>query len=289
MKITFAIILFILSMSVFGQTRVELDSITRVLERVYESDQEPRQAIDSLGKKFGYGSFEMTQYWKEIGHTDSLNTAIVTNIINTYGWLSAAETSEKANSALFLVIQHADIKTRERYLAVLRKAVEQGKAKARDYAYLLDRTLMDKGKFQIFGTQLTGAKKGELSFYPIADEKNVNKRRKEIGLQPIEEYAKGLTPKSYVLPKTDLYRNKFVIIGTVLNMENQPLANAGIYFGDNRIISNTDDNGIFKLVLDKKYKNWAFIIRKEGYKSMAIALDNNETDVYTVAYVLSTQ
>jgi hypothetical protein len=276
-------------MSVSGQTRVELDSITTVLERVYESDQEPREAIDSLGKKFGYGSIEMIRHWEEIRHTDSLNTAIVTNIIDTYGWLSSLETSEKANSALFLVIQHADIKTRGMYLPILKKAVQQGKAKAKDYAYLLDRTLMDKGKFQIYGTQLTGAKKGELSFYPIADEKNVNKRRKEIGLQPIEEYAKGLTPKPYILPKKDLYKGKFVIIGTISNMENKPLANAGIYLGDNTLISETDNNGVFKFVLDRKYKNWAFIIRKEGYESMAITFNKDEMDVYTGSYILLMQ
>jgi hypothetical protein len=286
MKITPFIILLISSFSLVGQTRVEFDSITRVLEKVYKSDQEPRLALDSLGKKFGYASIEMKQHWKKVSETDSINTAVVSNIIDTYGWLSAKETSEKANSSLFLVIQHADIETREKYLPVLKEAVEQGRAKARDYAYLLDRTLMDKGKFQVYGSQLTGAKKGELSFYPIRDEKNVNERRKEMGLQPIEEYAKGLISEAYVLPKKDLYKNKIIIIGSVADTENKPLAGAGIYLGDNTLISKTDGNGNFRLILGRKFKNWAFIIRKEGYKSMAMTFDNNEMDVYTMGYRL---
>jgi hypothetical protein len=34
------------------------------------------------------------------------------------------------------------------------------------------------------------AKTGEQIFYPIEDEKNVNMRRANVGMQPIEEYAK---------------------------------------------------------------------------------------------------
>lgn len=68
--------------------------------------------------------------------------------------------------------------------------------------------------------------------------------------------------------------------------ENKPLAGAGIYLGDNTIISKTDGNGNFRLVLGRKFKNWAFIIRKEGYKSMAMTFDNNEMEVYTMGYRL---
>jgi hypothetical protein len=166
MKTLILLILVISSLSLSGQTKSELDSISRVLEKIYLIDQEPRYAIDSLGKKFGYESVEMRQHWGKMRHTDSLNTATVSNIIDTYGWLTASETSENANAALFLVIQHADIKTRAKYLPLLKKAVEQGKAKARDYAYLVDRTLMDQGKFQIYGSQLTGLKKESYLFIP---------------------------------------------------------------------------------------------------------------------------
>ena len=49
---------------------------------------------------------------------------------------------------------------------------------------------MRQGKNQIYGSQVVNSKTGELVFYPIEDEKNVNIRRAKVGLQPIEEYAK---------------------------------------------------------------------------------------------------
>ena len=62
-----------------------------------------------------------------------------------------------------------------------------------------DRYLIDKGKKQKYGTQFmryvikdTDGKyiRGNSFFLPIEDEKNVNNRRKELGLETtIEEYA----------------------------------------------------------------------------------------------------
>jgi hypothetical protein len=49
---------------------------------------------------------------------------------------------------------------------------------------------MRQGKKQIYGSQVVFSKTGEPEFYPIDDEKNVNIRRKKVGMQPIEEYAK---------------------------------------------------------------------------------------------------
>ena len=48
---------------------------------------------------------------------------------------------------------------------------------------LQDRILMRQGKKQIYGSQVVFTKNGVQEFYSIEDEKNV-------GLHPIEEYAK---------------------------------------------------------------------------------------------------
>lgn len=273
--------------SLLGQKSQELDSLTRVLENIYKIDQEPRIAIDSMVKKFGYGSVEMEQHWKKIAEIDSINSTIVSNLIDSYGWLSISQTSEKANSALFLVIQHSNVKTREKYLPILKEAVEQGKAEPKDYAYLLDRTLLDKGKFQVYGSQLTGSKKGEYILYPIQDESNVNMRRKKIGLEPLGEHVKDLIAKPYVLPTKDQYKNKIVVTGTVFDSDSKPLQGAEICFGNNSVISKTDGNGQFRLVIDKKYINWSYIIRHEGFKPFAFLLEDKEREVFNMGYMLS--
>ncbi|MBK6500340.1 MAG: hypothetical protein IPG00_20225 [Saprospiraceae bacterium] len=50
---------------------------------------------------------------------------------------------------------------------------------------MIDRLLMNYGFEQIYGTQVV-----DHSFYTIRDIKNVNKRRKQLRLEPIEQVAK---------------------------------------------------------------------------------------------------
>ena len=53
------------------------------------------------------------------------------------------------------------------------------------YALMKDRILMDDGKPQIYGTQWHNGK-----LYKLESPENVNKRRKEMGLEPLEQYLK---------------------------------------------------------------------------------------------------
>jgi hypothetical protein len=92
---------------------------------------------------------------------------------------------------VFLVIQHADLATQERYLPIMREAVKNGKALASDLALLEDRVLTRNGKPQIYGSQLQeNHTTGKYEFAPIQDAANVNKRRASVGLPPLEDYAK---------------------------------------------------------------------------------------------------
>lgn len=213
---------FVISTS-YGQSTRVIDSITKMLENVFETDQAPRIALDSIAKKYGYDSKEMRSHWKNIHKTDSINLLIVTSIIDKYGWLSAKETSEKANEVLFLVIQHADLSTQLKYHPILKLAVNKGKASASDYAYMLDRINSSQGKFQIYGTQFQGDASGNMHLYPVKDEPNVNKRRKKVGLDSLEKYAKkiGLI---YKVPKHDQYKNKIVVFGSLADTTQKPLA-----------------------------------------------------------------
>ena len=57
-------------------------------------------------------------------------------------------------------------------------------------ALLIDRIRVYKGQKQLYGTQVKMESTRQKSFDAIEDEKNVNKRRAEVGLGPLEEYAK---------------------------------------------------------------------------------------------------
>jgi hypothetical protein len=83
----------------------------------------------------------------------------------------------------------------------MEKSVVKGESRTGDLALLKDRILMRQGKPQQYGSQVVFNKTtGSQEFYQIADEKNVNVRRANVGLEPLEEYAKyfGI---DYKLPK----------------------------------------------------------------------------------------
>jgi len=165
------------------------------LESVLVDDQKYRLLIDlipsSTKKSTEQKNREVEYINEQIKKQDQLNLEIVTHIIDKYGWLGPDVIGENANSALFLVIQHSNQTTQEKYLPVLRVAVKNGKAQASALALLEDRVALGQGKKQIYGSQITiNAKTGMNVLSPIEDEINVNKRRKAVGLEPIEDYVK---------------------------------------------------------------------------------------------------
>jgi len=173
--------------------------LTEDLERIFESDQSLRMIVDSVEQKYGFESEETQAIWQKIHENDSINLIKVDSIISKYGWLGADKIGEKGNTALFLVIQHSDLKTQEKYLPIMKDAVKRGNANGSELALLIDRIEMFNGRPQVYGSQIQYID-GKYTIYKIIDEKNVNKRRAEVGLQPLEEYVK-LWNIDYRLPE----------------------------------------------------------------------------------------
>jgi hypothetical protein len=159
------------------------------LDSIYTEDQQYRQQIGDIEKKFGWDSKEMKAHWKIINEKDSINLIKIKAILDTRGWLGTDIIGEKGNSTLFLVIQHSDIATQEKYLPMMRVAVKNGKAQGNNLALLEDRVALRQGKKQIYGSQIDRDPQTQLYYVsPLDDPDNVDKRRAEVGLQPLAEY-----------------------------------------------------------------------------------------------------
>jgi len=157
--------------------------------------------MDSVIKKYGYDSKEMESLSTEIGKKDSIDLIKTETILDKYGWLGPDQVGDIGTVAEFIVIQHADQPIHEKYLPLMRQAVKEGKARPDDLALLEDRTALEEGKKQIYGSQVgLDTKTNKYYLRPIEDEPNVNKRRASVGLMPLEEYAK-LFGIVYKLPK----------------------------------------------------------------------------------------
>ncbi len=129
------------------------------------------------------------------------------NIINQYGVPTISMVGQFASNKFFLLIQHSEPKTQDKYYKLVKKAWKKGDFDSISYAMLTDRVLMGKKKKQIYGTQLikrSNDKKypNQLYLYPVKDFKNLNKRRKKIGFtETIEDWIKrqpeAFIPKEY--------------------------------------------------------------------------------------------
>lgn len=164
--------------------------LVATLDSIYVEDQKYRQQIDGIEKRYGWESTEMQDHWKIISQKDSINLIKVKAILDQHGWLGADVVGGQGNSTLFLVIQHADQATQEKYLPMMREAVKNGKAQGSSLALLEDRVALGQGKRQIYGSQIGRDPETQIYFIsPLEDPDNVDKRRAEVGLQSLADYA----------------------------------------------------------------------------------------------------
>ncbi len=167
----------------------ELDSLKIVLNTVFDNDQKYRLKSDKIANEYGQNSNELNNLWDTIHIYDSINQIKVIQILDEYGWLGKDDVGRNANLTLFLVIQHSELGTQEKYLPLLQEAVKEGKAEPGNLAYLEDRIAVRQNKKQIYGSQLEfDSITGKYCAFPIEDPENVDKRRKKMGLPSLEEY-----------------------------------------------------------------------------------------------------
>jgi hypothetical protein len=161
-----------------------------ILEKVNDDDQEIRSLLDNKNHDSLHGGSP----WLLTDSVDRMNFNIISHILSKYGWLGNNCVGEKANNAIFLVLQHAfflTIDERKKYLKMMKEAVKNGKLDKIYVAYFEDRTLRYEGKKQKYGTQLTfNRATGKSELDSVENEQGLNKRRKKMGLGTIEEYLK---------------------------------------------------------------------------------------------------
>jgi hypothetical protein len=161
-----------------------------LLDSIYNEDQKYRVQSTELKEKYGWDSKEVKDLWKIINKRDSSNLAVVKAILDKYGWLGADVVGVKGNQTLFLVIQHSNLATQENYLPMMREAVKNGKAQRSSLALLEDRVALAQGKKQMYGSQIAQDPVTHAYYVrPLEDPDNVDKRRAEVGLEPIAEYV----------------------------------------------------------------------------------------------------
>ncbi len=132
--------------------------------------------------------------------TDSMNCLFLKNIFNVYGVPNYDFAGQEGSHNFWLLIQHQDKNPQfqDSVLLKMKIEVDNKKFSAIDYAYLVDRVKINTGQLQIYGTQLQ-LNNDSTSYEPkpVIDIKQLNNRRKSIGLTSIEEYIVIMNKKNY--------------------------------------------------------------------------------------------
>lgn len=129
----------------------------------------------------------------EMKFVDNKSSQFIQKFIDKYGWIGPDKIGAEANRTIFLAIQHVDdLIVQEKYLPVLEKAVKEKKAEPWNLAFLTDRIRMNQGKKQVYGSQvITYRSVGKSYIVPLENPEKVDELRKEVGLQPLNDYLKA--------------------------------------------------------------------------------------------------
>lgn len=130
------------------------------------------------------------------GGTDSVNQIKLKMIIEKYGFPTLDMVGKHAMAGVFYIIQHADRDTewQKSQLVNIEAAVKNGDLNGDKYAYLYDRIKVNSGKKQLYGTQFEKVdfEHKTTKLRPTEDMENLDKRRMQIGLNPIKFYRRGI-------------------------------------------------------------------------------------------------
>ncbi|MBX7227499.1 MAG: hypothetical protein K1X55_15800 [Chitinophagales bacterium] len=159
---------------------------------IYDDDQLIRKEYIAAQKELGSNSTLVDSLAEVMLFNDSINLIKVMAILDEYGWVGADLVGSQANQTLFLVIQHADLQTQQKYLPMMREAVKSKNANPGSLALLEDRVALREGRRQIYGSQIGTDKETQQNYVlPLEDPDNVDKRRAEVGLGKLEDYLKN--------------------------------------------------------------------------------------------------
>ena len=117
---------------------------------------------------------------------DRENQLFLDSIIDKYGWPGISLIGQDGVSAAFLIAQHADtdLEFQEKSLKFMKKVLVKSDISRADFAYLMDRIMLKKYGFQMFGSQCMLVD-GIYQSQPLYDKRIVKTLRKYFWMNPI--------------------------------------------------------------------------------------------------------
>ncbi|EAR00985.1 hypothetical protein FB2170_09446 [Maribacter sp. HTCC2170] len=163
-----------------------------VLDTIWHSEQDPIRKRDSLMAIYGADSPEFNEQQAIYKSNHVINEKKIKAILDENGWPDQVQIGEQGNLTICNVLQHADHEIRVHYLPLMKQAVLDKKLEPGFLVRAQDRIATDLGDLQIYGGQMKYYPDTKsFNVWPVYDPVNIDKRRAEIGLDPIAEFLKN--------------------------------------------------------------------------------------------------
>ncbi len=173
---------------------MEEPEYAKELLRVIMKDQSLDYYIDLAKDHFMKNGFIPHWYYplgKMKSDIGAGNFEKMQSLLSQYGWPTYSKVGTLAADALLLTINHHESDDiRKMFISQIEKACRAGEGSCMEFAKIQDRILVNDNKPQIYGMQFRYNAKRELEPFPIENPEYVDKRRAEIGLEPLKVYLK---------------------------------------------------------------------------------------------------
>jgi hypothetical protein len=181
--------ILILALLVSCKTKIPYsESMKMELQNMYLKDQKAQEYDLTKVKRKEYSdSMEV-----EFNKLCERNLITIKNYFKTNGFPGIKENGKETSLHFWLIVQHGDndVSFQEKVLIAMKKELKFNNVNKQNYAYLYDRVQKNKNMPQLYGTQMIWDSKGKHYPYKLKFPEKVNELRKEMGLEPLEEYLK---------------------------------------------------------------------------------------------------
>lgn len=135
---------------------------------------------------------EQIECFRKIAETiDIKNTKRLNEIFNEFGFPGIKLVGKAGLQAYLILLQHTiSDELRIKSLKPIEKAFRRKEMPPDAYANYVDRLRVHLKKPQLYGQSFSFKTDGKMVMDEVIDLKNLDKRRRKIGLPPIAEYAK---------------------------------------------------------------------------------------------------
>lgn len=127
--------------------------------------------------------------WEQQKEIINNNTKQLKEIVAVHGWPTHSMVGKDGSWFAWAVAQHSfNLEFQKDCLILMERLLEADEVSPTLFAELSDRVSRNSGTMQTYGMAIV-TDKGTKTFYPIKDEKSVDRRRAEIGLPPLKVWA----------------------------------------------------------------------------------------------------